>query len=175
MKKLANFGAKWVQFDEPFLVMDLASEDVEFFVSLYSKLLKNKHGIKVLLQTYFGDIRDCWNDVMSLDFDGIGIDFVEGLKSLELLEKNGFDNKKTLFAGVVNGKNIWKNNYQKTILLLNSIRKYAGNITIGTSCSLLHVPYTLESEKKLPDSYKKHLAFAKEKFAELSELKKTCR
>lgn len=172
LKKLANFGAKWVQFDEPFLVMDLASEDVEFFVSLYSKLLKNKHGIKVLLQTYFGDIRDCWNDVMSLDFDGIGIDFVEGLKSLELLEKNGFDNKKTLFAGVVNGKNIWKNNYQKTILLLNSIRKYAGNITIGTSCSLLHVPYTLESEKKLPDSYKKHLAFAKEKLAELSELKK---
>lgn len=170
--KLANLGAKWVQIDEPFLVMDLTSEDVEFFVSLYSKLLKNKHGIKVLLQTYFGDIRDCWNDVMSLDFDGIGIDFVEGLKSLELLEKNGFDNKKTLFAGVVNGKNIWKNNYQKTISLLNSIKKYASEIVIGTSCSLLHVPYTLESEKKLPDSYKKHLAFAKEKLAELSELKK---
>ncbi len=166
-----KLGAEWVQFDEPGLVTDLTEPDIQLFESLYIPLLKAKGNVKLLLQTYFGDVRDCYNDIISLDFDGIGLDFIEGLKNLELLEQNGFPADKTLFAGIVNGKNIWKNNYAASISLLNKISNHVDNIVISTSCSLLHVPYSLRNETQLADSYKKHFAFAEEKLLELADLK----
>ena len=108
---------------------------------------------------------------MTLDFDGIGLDFIEGKETLNLIKKYGFDQNKILFAGIVNGKNIWKNDYQKTIILLEEINENVNDIVISTSCSLLHVPYSLENEEKLDDKYKRHLAFAKEKLVELFQLK----
>ena len=108
----------------------------------------------------------------ALDFDAVGIDFVEGRKSLELVKENGFPKGKILVAGVVNGKNIWRNNYAKTKLILDELKKAVpeSSLVVGTSCSLLHVPYTLKSETKLPESYKAHFAFAEEKLVELSEI-----
>ena len=79
----------------------------------------------------------------------MGLDFVEGRKTLELVEEAGFPEDKILFAGVVNGKNIWRNNYGKTIEILR--RAGVKNPVISTSCSLLHVPYSLEGEDKLKD------------------------
>ena len=172
LKKFNDLSAEWVQFDEPCLVMDMTDKDKELFVQLYKRILSEKHNVKVLLQTYFGDVRDCYKEICSLDFDGIGIDFVEGKKSFELVKTNGFPAEKTLFAGVVNGKNIWKNNYSNTLSVVSELKKYAENIVINTSCSLLHVPYTLKNETKLSDSYKKHFAYAEEKLNELAELKK---
>ncbi len=172
LKKFNNLSAEWVQFDEPCLVMDMTDKDKELFVQLYKGILSEKHNVKVLLQTYFGDVRDCYKEICSLDFDGIGLDFVEGKKSLELVKTNGFPAEKTLFAGVVNGKNIWKNNYSNTLSVVSELKKYTENIVINTSCSLLHVPYTLKNETKLSDSYKKHFAYAEEKLNELTELKK---
>lgn len=165
---LAEKGASWIEFDEPYLVRDLSSEDIALFKEIYSLILANKGGAKILLQTYFGDIRDIYSEVVSLDFDGIGLDFLEGRKTLELVKTNGFPAGKVLFAGVVNGKNIWKNNYKKSLEILNALG--TENVVVSTSCSLLHVPYTLENEKKLSDDYKKHFAFAEEKLAELSEI-----
>jgi len=165
---LAEKGASWIEFDEPYLVRDLSSEDIALFKEIYSLILAGKGGAKILLQTYFGDIRDIYSEVVSLDFDGIGLDFLEGRKTLELVKANGFPAGKVLFAGVVNGKNIWKNNYKKSLEILNALG--TENVVVSTSCSLLHVPYTLESEKKLSDDYKKHFAFAEEKLAELSEI-----
>lgn len=172
LKKFNNLSAEWVQFDEPCLVMDMTDKDKKLFVQLYKGILSEKHNVKVLLQTYFGDVRDCYKEICSLDFDGIGLDFVEGKKSFELVKTNGFPAEKTLFAGVVNGKNIWKNNYSNTLSIVSELKKYAENIVINTSCSLLHVPYTLKNETKLSDSYKKHFAYAEEKLNELAELKK---
>lgn len=166
-----KMGAQWVQFDEPALVMDLSSDDIRLFNKLYSGILAGKGDVKVLLQTYFGDIRDCYNDVQNLSFDGIGLDFVEGEKSLKLIKDNGFPKDKVLFAGVVNGKNIWRNNYSKTAALLTELGQFCLDIILNTSCSLLHVPYTLKSENNLSDEYKIHLAFAEEKLEELSELR----
>ena len=94
----------------------------------------------------------------------------EGKQTLALLEKYGFPADKILFAGVVNGKNIWKCDYKKTLELLLTIKNIAKQVVIATSCSLLHVPYTLENETKLEEDVKKHFAFAKEKLTELSEL-----
>ena len=161
---------EWVQIDEPYLVTDLSAEDVALFVSLYTDILKSKGKVKVLLQTYFGDVRDCYEELTGLPFDGLGLDFLEGKQTLALLEKYGFPADKILFAGVVNGKNIWKCDYKKTLELLLTIKNIAKQVVIATSCSLLHVPYTLENETKLEEDVKKHFAFAKEKLTELSEL-----
>ena len=165
---LAAEGAGIIEFDEPYLVRDLDASDIELFKSIYSEILANKNGVKILLQTYFGDIRDIYADVIKLDFDLIGLDLVEGRKNAELIKTNGFPADKILVAGVVNGKNIWRNDYKKTLSVLNAVG--AENIVIGTSCSLLHVPYTLANETKLSDDYKKHFAFAEEKLSELKEL-----
>ena len=171
VSEFEKLGAEWIQFDEPFLVHDLTNDDVALFEKIYKELLKCKGGIKVLLQTYFGDIRDCYENVVKLDFDGIGLDFIEGRKTIELVEKNGFPNDKVLFAGLVNGKNIWKNNYKKTLETVYGLKNAGINVVIGTSCSLLHVPYTLENESRLSEDYIKHLSFAVEKLTELSQLK----
>lgn len=88
LQKLAESGAEWVQLDEPCLVMDMTAEDTALFTALYEKILAKKHGVKVLLQTYFGDVRDCYNTLCRLDFDGVGLDFVEGKQSLALIQQN---------------------------------------------------------------------------------------
>lgn len=164
-------NVEWLQLDEPWLVKDIDEGEKAIFTKIYNKILSNKKSVKVLLQTYFGDVRDVYNEIAELDFDGIGLDFVEGKETLSLVQKNGFPKDKILFAGLVNGKNIWKNNYANTLQVLKELKE-AGvkQIVISTSCSLLHVPYTLENETELSSDYTKHFAFAKEKLKELKEL-----
>lgn len=169
--KFHSIGAQWIQFDEPYLVRDLSKEDIALFHQLYSKILSVKYSVHVLLQTYFGDIRDCYQEVCSLPFDGVGLDFIEGVKSLELIQTYGFPADKILFAGVINGKNIWRNAYAKTCSLIETLQTYCNKIVLSTSCSLQHVPYTLEHENKLSQDYKKYFAFAEEKLKELQDLK----
>lgn len=170
LKRFYALGAEWIQFDEPALVMDLTKEDICFFENLYQQILSDKGDVKVLLQTYFGDIRDCYENVVALDFDGIGLDFLEGKKTKEIIKKYGFPKEKILFAGLINGKNIWKCNYEKTLLTLEELKKYAEKIVLSTSCSLLHVPYTLENEGSLKEEVKQYFSFALEKLQELQEL-----
>lgn len=165
-KQLEDLGANWIQLDEPSLVKDLDERELALFKALYEPLLLQKGKLKVLAQTYFGDVRDAYDVLLKLPFDGIGLDFVEGRKTLELVER-GFDDGKVLFAGVVNGKNIWRNNYQKTLDLLKKLN--VKNLVLTTSCSLLHVPYTVASEE-LEENVTKHFAFAEEKVRELVEL-----
>lgn len=171
LERFSELNADWVQIDEPCLVTDMSSEDKNLFVTLYEKILDKKCGVKVLLQTYFGDVRDCYNEICGLAFDGVGLDFIEGKMSAELVRKNGFPKDKILFAGVVNGKNIWRNNYAKTLYTISELQKYCGKIVLSTSCSLLHVPYTLKNEAKLSEDYKKRFSYAEEKLSELAELK----
>ena len=167
--KLAEAGVEWIQIDEPGLVLDLTADDIARFKEFYQTLLANKQGLNVLLQTYFGDIRDIYEEVIALDFDGVGLDFVEGKETLNLITKTPFPEDKILFAGVVNGKNIWTNNYTSTFDLLAKLPK---NVVLTTSCSLLHVPYSVENEV-FSDEIKQYFAFAKEKLAELVALDKT--
>ena len=165
-KQLEDLGANWIQLDELSLVKDLDERELALFKALYEPLLLQKGKLKVLAQTYFGDVRDAYDVLLKLPFDGIGLDFVEGRKTLELVER-GFDDGKVLFAGVVNGKNIWRNNYQKTLDLLKKLN--VKNLVLTTSCSLLHVPYTVASEE-LEEDVTKHFSFAEEKVRELVEL-----
>ncbi|MCR5029334.1 MAG: 5-methyltetrahydropteroyltriglutamate--homocysteine S-methyltransferase [Fibrobacter sp.] len=173
-EQLALEDAKWISFAEPALVLDVNTEERKIFNSIYAALLKQiraKSSLKILLQTYFGDIRDVYGDVIALGFDGVGLDFVEGRKSLELVQK-GFPKDVLLFAGIVNGKNIWRADYVQKNALLAQIEKSvdASNVVVSTSCSLLHVPYTVAAEQKLPANVLEHFSFAEEKLLELADL-----
>ena len=164
-QKLSSLGAQWLQLDEPSLVKDLNAEEKQLFCQIYQRLTENK-ALKILVQTYFGDVRDVYQELIALDIDGIGLDFVEGRQNLSLVQQ-GFPADKTLFAGVVNGKNIWRNDYQKTLDIIKQIP--AQNIVLNTSCSLLHVPYSVKNEA-FAENIKAHFAFALEKLAELTDL-----
>lgn len=171
LEKFSSLKVGWIQFDEPALVLDMDREDIALFEKLYKNILTQNKGVKVLLQTYFGDVRDCMDVLRTLPFDGIGMDFIEGKKSLPLIKEKPFPKEKILFAGIINGKNIWRNDYKKSLDILKELKENVQNIVVSTSCSLLHLPCSLKSEERLAEEYKKHFAFAEEKLDELSELK----
>lgn len=165
LSRLAELGAKIIQLDEPGLVMDLSAKQVQVFEKIYQHLLA-KRPLKVLVQTYFGDVRDAYQTLIHLPFDAIGLDFVEGKETRRLIAE-GFPTDKVLYAGVVNGKNIWRNHFQQTLALLEDVKNQA--FVLSTSCSLLHVPYTTANEN-FPNEIVTHFAFAKEKLTELTAL-----
>lgn len=162
----------YLQIDEPILVTDLSKEDITLFKKAYEKLLSRKYSFQAILQTYFGDVRDVYEELQSLPVDAIGLDFIEGYKNIELIKKHGFAKDKVLFAGIINGKNIWRNDYKKSLETISELKKYVDEerIVINSSCSLLHSPYTTQNETKLADSYKESLAFAQEKLAEFTDI-----
>ena len=166
-RRLADLGATDIQLDEPALVKDISELELTLFDKLYQGLLADKAGLSVLLQTYFGDVRDVYSHLVQLPVEAIGLDFLEGRKTLELVKEHGFPADKVLYAGVVNGKNIWRNDYAKTLALLEEIP--AQNVVLSTSCSLLHVPFTTANEEFAPEILA-HFAFATEKLDELREL-----
>ena len=172
LDKCSECGIGYIQFDEPSLVQDMDNEDIELFKTLYTQILSSKKNCKVLLQTYFGDVRDIYIELIKMDFDGIGLDFIEGRQTAALVEEYGFPQEKTLFAGLINGKNIWKNNYARTLSVLDTLKAKNIDVVLSTSCSLLHVPYTLENETKLSPDIAAHFAFANEKLEEAAQLKK---
>ena len=168
--QLSALGAEYISFAEPALVFDVTEEEKKLFKSIYSSILSGIK-IKTILTTYFGDIRDIYDEVCQLGFNAINLDFIEGSKSLELVEK-GFPKDTLLLAGIVCGKNIWRADYAKKNELVSKIQKVIApeNLVIGTSCSLLHVPYSTSEETKLQADLLKHFSYAEEKLVEIKEL-----
>jgi 5-methyltetrahydropteroyltriglutamate--homocysteine methyltransferase len=164
-------NASFVSFAEPSLVKDLTAEDKQLFVEIYRKLLSVKGNLKIGLDTYFGDIRDIYNEVTSLGFDAISLDFREGRKTFDLIRANGFPKDTVLVAGLINGKNIWRSNYDTVIKALDELKSLGINCALGCSCSLLHVPESTEFETKLSAKILSYLSFARQKLAELNEIK----
>lgn len=170
IRKCGEEQITWLQLDEPALVLDMEKEDIALFRKIYDALLPCAKKCHILLQTYFGDVRDIYTELIMMPFAGIGLDFIEGKETDSLIRKYGFPNDKLLFAGVVNGKNIWKNHYAKTLETVKNLKEREIPVVLSTSCSLQHVPYTLQHETKLAEEYKKYFAFAEEKLKELKEL-----
>ena len=143
--KFAELGAEWIQIDEPYLVLDKEPGDVELFKSLYTKILPARDGkIKVLLNTYFGHIADVYETVNLLAFDGIGLDLNEGKdENLAAVEKFGVAESTTIFAGVVNGRNIWRNDYAVSLGLVDALKKVTDNVAVlhrklPAACAVQH-------------------------------------
>lgn len=170
-QKLLNSHATLLwQLDEPALGMDMNAHEKEVFSFFYQQLAPS-YGKSLHLQTYFGDIRDIYQEVISLPIHSIGLDFVDGKQNLSLLEQYGFPADKILYAGILSGRNIWRSDMTSLFRLLNSLCRYTKpeNIMVSTSCSLLHVPYTLEGET-LPTTVENHFSFALEKIEELKQI-----
>ena len=171
LERLGELGVEWVQLDEPILVTDLTPTEVELFSSMYKTILQKKGSVKVLLNTYFGDIRNAYDQVMKLDFDAVGLDFLEGKQNLKLIKEGGFPEDRLLVAGVVNGRNVWRNDYRKTLDFLDEITHHVVRKPIlSTASSLLFAPYSVKQETQMGEQYRKHLAFSEEKLGELREL-----
>lgn len=172
LRRFAKLGAQWVQLDEPYLVLDKHEGDVSLFKSLYSRLLPARDsGVKVLLNTYFGNIADIYETVKLFEFDGVGLDLIEGRdENLKAVEHHGVAARTTLFAGVVNGRNIWRNNYAESIALVEALQQVTANVAVASACSLLHVPFSTKGEEQLGDKVLRHFAFAVEKLEEVREI-----
>ncbi|KAF9684616.1 hypothetical protein SADUNF_Sadunf04G0137000 [Salix dunnii] len=175
LAELKAAGASWIQFDEPKLVMDLGAHELQAFTHAYSALEASLSGLNVLVETYFADVPvEAYKTLTSLkSVTGFGFDLVRGTKTLELI-KGGFPSGKYLFAGVVDGRNIWANNLASSLDTLNALEGIVGKdkLVVSTSCSLLHTAVDLVNEPKLDKEIKSWLAFAAQKVVEVNALAK---
>jgi len=172
---LVDNGAEWIQFDEPFLALDLTTEQKGAFKIAYSRIRKNFPTVKLLLSVYFGGLSDNVELVAGLPVDAIHLDLVRDPAQLEIMMNLVSDEKK-LSLGLVDGRNIWKNNYENSLELISKAIEKIGEerLMLAPSCSLLHVPCDLEletNEKALSAEIKQWLAFAKQKVEEVVVLK----
>ncbi|KAL3715563.1 hypothetical protein ACJRO7_007318 [Eucalyptus globulus] len=175
VSELKAAGASWIQFDEPTLVLDLDSPQLQAFTEAYLELESCLSGVNVLVQTYFADVpAEAYEVLTSLKgVTGFGFDLVSGIKTLDLI-KGGFPTGKYLFAGVVDGRNIWANDLAETLSTLHALESIVGKekVVVSTSCSLLHTPVDLVNETELDEEIKSWLAFASQKVVEVNALAK---
>ncbi|XP_062171700.1 5-methyltetrahydropteroyltriglutamate--homocysteine methyltransferase-like [Alnus glutinosa] len=173
--ELKAAGATWIQFDEPTLILDLHAHQLQAFSHAYSELESSFAGLNVLIETYFSDVSaDAYKTLTSLKgVSGYGFDLVRGTQTLDLI-KGGFPSGKYLFAGVVDGRNIWANDLASSLSTLQTLEGTVGKdkIVVSTSCSLLHTAVDLVNETKLDKEIKSWLAFAAQKVVEVNALAK---
>ncbi len=172
MEELKEAGVKMVQFDEPALVKDPTQKQLEAIKQAY-KVIPTK-GIESYIVTYFEHANEAVEQLIDTPISGIGLDFVHGPKNIQSVEEISKSGKK-LIAGVVDGRNIWVSDIDKKVQFLQELPIEKDQVIVSTSCSLLHVPYTLAYEKKLDGNIKSWLAFANEKLAELRLIDKLYR
>ncbi|WP_149704700.1 5-methyltetrahydropteroyltriglutamate--homocysteine S-methyltransferase [Campylobacter concisus] len=163
-----------VQFDEPIFVTDKNESDLlPLITKVYNELTGIASNVKIVFATYFEHAIKAVSEVAKTKIYGIALDFIHGKRNFEALEtiKNSH---LTLFAGVIDGRNIWKSNIDEKVKLVREISEKIGgkDFYIGTSCSLLHVPYTLKYEENLNPEIKSWLSFAVEKLDEIKIITK---
>ena len=175
LKELSDTGADWIQIDEPFLSLDLTERAKEAYQKVYTELANEFPKLKFIITTYFNELKDNAELAISLPVAALHIDLVRGEQQLDgILEK--FPAGKILSLGVVDGRNIWKNNFEKSLSLIKKAQEKLGKerVWVATSCSLLHSPCNLElenNEEVLTPEIKQWLAFAKQKLQEVTTLK----
>ena len=172
--ELQNEGVTYIQFDEPYLSLNLSYKERECYLETYTILRAKFPKITFVLANYFGDLNDNLNLALSLPVDVLHVDLVRGLDELDsiLIHQN---KNQILSLGIVDGRNIWRNNFDTSIEIINKAKAVKGdNLWISSSCSLLHSPYDLVNEKdgSIPKEVTQWLAFAKQKLQEIVLLKK---
>lgn len=172
LKELAAEGVQWVQFDEPILSTSIEQDEMKTVQEIYKQLKSAAPELKVMLQTYFDSI-EWYKETIELPVDGIGMDFVHGLKeNVNNLKTIGFPADKVLGVGIIDGRNIWRANLQVKIDLVNELTAIvpADRTWIQPSCNLQHVPVTTRSEQTLNSTIKAALSFADEKLLEVNTI-----
>jgi len=159
-------GAGWVQLDEPVLSADRSGEELRALRRAYDRLGSLDWRPKLLVSTSFGEIGEALPVLAASPVEAIGLDFVAGPGNREALAGIGGIGGKTLVAGVVDGRNVWRTDLADALSVCASLLGLAGQLWASTSCSLLHVPLDLEAETMAPDLAGR-LAFARQKVDEV--------
>ncbi|SKD05494.1 methionine synthase (B12-independent) [Chitinophaga ginsengisegetis] len=172
LRSLQQAGATWIQLDEPFLVTDLDPATRDLYHAAYTAISQALPALSILLTTYFGALEDNTTLALQLPVQAVHIDLVRAPEQLDAVLA-ALPADKWLSLGVVDGRNIWKNDYAASVALIEKAIQQIGEerVLLGTSCSLLHVPYNLEDETALDPEVKQWMAFAKQKVAEVIALK----
>ena len=170
LELLAGRGVAWVQIDEPVLVTDNVDNAGALAENVYSRLGGLAKRPAIFVATYFGELTDALRALARTPIEAIGVDLVYGgVGALATVpELTG----KTVVAGVVDGRNIWRTDLAAALDTLDTVTRAAGNVVVSTSCSTLHVPYSLEPEPGIDDALRSWLAFGVEKVAEVVALAK---
>jgi len=187
LKRLADAGAEWIQFDEAYLVMDIVNEKYtkeviqNAFQAVYKAFKEAAPSLKFLIATYFDKIDSNIDFVEAIanDIDALHIDLIRAPQQLQpVIEKvKSFPKKIALSVGVIDGRNVWKTDLNKAIKTVQVAVDALGseNVFVAPSCSLLHVPHTLTTEENIkknnPEVYD-WLAFAVEKLDEIGTIAK---
>ncbi|GAB6968867.1 5-methyltetrahydropteroyltriglutamate--homocysteine S-methyltransferase [Komagataeibacter kakiaceti JCM 25156] len=165
---LAQTGAGWVQIDEPVLVTELDASWQNAFVQTYQAL--DTRRVKLLLATYFGQLRENLALVSRLPVQGVHLDTINAREEVAELVKTSPPDR-IISLGIVNGRNIWKTDLEATLDWLEPVAKLLGDrLWIAPSCSLLHVPVDLAAEEKMDAEISSWLAFAVQKLDEIRVL-----
>jgi len=171
INRLKQQGAEWIQLDEPCLVLDLSKKEKEAFDFAYRSIANRVSGVKFLIATYFDALLDNTQLAVNLPVDALHIDLVRAPDQLDEVLALIPDHLQ-LSLGVVDGRNVWKNDYEKSLRLIKKAAEKLGadRVIIAPSCSLLHSPIDLDLETALDPEIKNWMAFAKQKLNEVSEL-----
>lgn len=172
LKEMELHGVEWVQIDEPSFVTEESAQHIQLIEAIYARMHTAAPHLKIMLQTYFEAV-DWYEQLVQLPVEGIGLDLVHGLgTNLENVQKFGFPMDKVLGAGLVDGRNIWRASLEAKGELLYTLTQHVSHdrVWVQPSCSLLHVPVSLNQETDLTEEVRNALAFADEKLDEITLL-----
>jgi 5-methyltetrahydropteroyltriglutamate--homocysteine methyltransferase len=191
IERLAEQGATWVQLDEPCFVEDRSERDLDAVRLAYEELAKVHERPRIVVKTYFDHVGDAYPILREVPIEGIGLDFTGrvhgdelgqdvhehgGRHNAEFLAEDGLGDK-WLFAGIVDGRNVWINHFEHSLDALEGMGGRTAQLVVSTSCSLLHVPIDLDAEPDggdadLDDELRSWMAFAVQKVGEVATLAK---
>ncbi|MGN7785966.1 5-methyltetrahydropteroyltriglutamate--homocysteine S-methyltransferase [Niabella sp. 22666] len=171
LNRLKQLGAKWIQLDEPFLTLDLSAKEKAAFEQAYRYIAKETAGIRILVATYFEGLSDNTQLAVNLPVAALHIDLVRAPEQLDEVLA-AIPDHLILSLGVVDGRNVWKNCYERSLSFINKAIEKTGSdrIIIAPSCSLLHSPIDLDLETTIDAEIKNWMAFAKQKLNEVGDL-----
>ncbi len=172
LEALVAAGADWVRLDEPALAEDRSLVELDAMAQAYRRLGEASSRPRLAISTYFGHVGEAMATLVDLPVEGIGLDFCRGMGNLELIEATGGLGQRVLFAGVIDGRNVWVNDLDASLRLLELVGMHASEVVASTSCSLLHVLVSLGADATIDPEVRPWLAFAEEKVRELAVLAK---
>lgn len=164
-------GAEWVQLDEPALVQDRTPAELNVAARTYRELGALTERPKLLVASYFDRLGEALPVLAKAPVEGLALDFTDAAAAnlADLAAAGGLPGKR-LVAGVVNGRNIWINDYQKSLTTLGTLLGLADHVDVAASSSLLHVPLDADAERDIDPQIRRWLAFARQKTAEITTL-----
>ncbi|WFE66566.1 5-methyltetrahydropteroyltriglutamate--homocysteine S-methyltransferase [Micromonospora sp. WMMD714] len=164
---LAEAGVAWVQLDEPAYVADRSPAEIEGLRHAYRRLGELPHRPRIFVATYFGDLGDALPALLDTPVEAVGLDLVAGAGNLHRLAAAGPLRGKTVVAGLVDGRNVWRTDLRAAVAAGATVGGLADHVAVSTSCSLLHVPVDLSAETSLDPQLSARLAFARQKVDEV--------